>query len=215
MKYLNYGFFYPPRPENAVRPEDLNSFDNNTMIAELKINGSNTSLYTNGDQCRIMGRHKQILSNFNISKEEIIENLYKPLNIGDNWLVINGEYLNKSKYDENNQVFNHKLMIFDILVFDSDYLVGSTFEERINLLDNMYGQKNSDKEYLYGISDNIYHVKPHYSDFKNLYDRYTPIDLVEGLVLKRKNARLELSNTERNNWRAQIKCRKPTRNYKF
>jgi hypothetical protein len=48
-----------------------------------------------------------------------------------------------------------------------------------------------------------------------LFDRYTPVDLVEGLVLKRKNSKLEISSGPENNWRSQIKCRKKTKNYKF
>jgi hypothetical protein len=48
-----------------------------------------------------------------------------------------------------------------------------------------------------------------------LFDRLTTIDVCEGLVLKRKNARLEIGNTEKNNCKSQIKARKPTLNYKF
>jgi ATP-dependent DNA ligase len=128
---------------------------------------------------------------------------------------LNGETLNKSKLDERGITFNQKLILFDILVFDSDYLVGKTFQERIYLLDSMYGNNISDKEYLHGISDNIYRVKSHDKDFKNLFDTYTKIDLIEGLVLKRKNSKLELATSEKNNWRSQIKCRKPEKNYKY
>ena len=39
--------------------------------------------------------------------------------------------------------------------------------------------------------------------------------MVEGWVLKRKNARLEVGNTENNNVKSQLKARKPTRNYKY
>jgi hypothetical protein len=38
---------------------------------------------------------------------------------------------------------------------------------------------------------------------------------VEGLVLKRKNAKLEVGTSENNNSKSQIKARKPTKNYKF
>ena len=48
-----------------------------------------------------------------------------------------------------------------------------------------------------------------------LYDRLTPIDMIEGLVMKRKSARLEMGNTELNNVKSQIKCRKETKNYKY
>jgi hypothetical protein len=215
MKYNSYRYIYPCRPANAISPEDLNMWENQSMVGQLKTNGSNTLFFTNGETLRVMGRHNQLLTNFGISKDEIIENLYKPLNLNGNWLVLNGETLNKSKQDERGITFNQKFILFDILVFDSDYLVGKTFGERINLLDNLYGQKTSSKEYLYGISENIFRVKSYNTGFKNLFDTYTKIDLVEGLVLKRTNAKLEIATSEKNNWRSQIKCRKETKNYKY
>jgi len=215
MKYLSYRYLYPCRPANAISPEDLSMCENQSMVGQLKTNGSNTLFFTNGETLRVMGRHNQLLTNFGISKDEIIENLYKPLNLNGNWLVLNGETLNKSKQDERGITFNQKFILFDILVFDSDYLVGKTFGERINLLDNLYGQKTSSKEYLYGISENIFRVKSYNTGFKNLFDTYTKIDLVEGLVLKRTNAKLEIATSEKNNWRSQIKCRKETKNYKY
>jgi hypothetical protein len=38
---------------------------------------------------------------------------------------------------------------------------------------------------------------------------------MEGLVLKRKAARLELGTSENNNTKSQIKCRVATKNYKY
>jgi hypothetical protein len=215
MKYNSLRYIYPCRPANAISPEELNFWDNQSMTAQLKVNGSNTLIFTNGEIVRVMGRHNQLLSNFQVSREEIIDSLYRPLNLNGNWLVLNGETLNKSKLDERGITFNQKLILFDILVFDSDYLVGKTFQERIYLLDSMYGNNISDKEYLHGISDNIYRVKSHDKDFKNLFDTYTKIDLIEGLVLKRKNSKLELATSENNNTKSQLKARKPTKNYKY
>ena len=113
-----------------------------------------------------------------------------------------------------NSLFN-KFVIFDILVNAGDYLIGKTFEQRIKLLDEMFGQNECEKDYLFGISDNVYRVKSYENNFNMLFDKLTPIDLIEGLVLKRKNARLEMGNTELNNTKSQIKARKPTLNYKF
>jgi hypothetical protein len=39
--------------------------------------------------------------------------------------------MNKSKSDENGQVFNHKLVIFDTLVHNGTYLLGTTFQDRV------------------------------------------------------------------------------------
>jgi hypothetical protein len=189
----------------------LNFWDNNTLIAQPKLNGSNCLIFTNGIKTVVMNRHNQRLTNFRLSDAEILD-IYRG---NGGWLVLNGEYLNKNKSDESGQSFNHKFVIFDILCYDSEYLVGKTFEERINLLDNLYGDLKSDKDYLYKISTNVFRVKSYNSEFKNLYDTLTPIDMIEGLVLKRKSARLELGTSENNNIKSQIKCRKSTKNYKY
>jgi hypothetical protein len=210
-KYLTYRYIYPPRPKNAIPDSELNFWDNNTLIAQPKLNGSNCLIFTNGIKTVVMNRHNQRLTNFRLSDAEILD-IYRG---NGGWLILNGEYLNKNKSDESGQSFNHKFVIFDILCYDSEYLVGKTFEERINLLDNLYGELNSDKDYLYKISTNVFRVKSYISEFKNLYDSLTPIDMIEGLVLKRKSARLELGTSENNNIKSQIKCRKSTKNYKY
>ncbi len=210
-KYINYRYIFAPRPKNAISPDDLNFWDNGTLICQPKLNGSNCLIFTNGQKIIVMNRHNQRLTNFQLTDVEI-KNLYRG---NGGWMILNGEYLNKSKSDETGQAFNHKFVIFDILCYDGDYLVGKTFEERVNLLDTLYDQIDSKKDYLYSISTNVYRVKSYRNGFKEFFDKYTPIDLIEGVVLKRANARLELGATEQNNIKSQLKSRKPTKNYKY
>lgn len=210
-KYINYRYLYPPRPKNAISPDDLNFWDNNSLLAQPKLNGSNCLIFTNGVKVVVMNRHNQRLTNFRLTDDEI-KSLYRG---NGGWMILNGEYLNKSKMDETGQPFNHKFVIFDILCFDGDYLVGKTFEERVQILDTLYDQKNCEKEYLFGISENVYRVKSYLSGFNDLFNQLTPIDMIEGLVMKRKNARLEIGSSEMNNVKSQIKCRKATKNYKY
>lgn len=213
MKYHSYNYIYPPRPSNAIPPSAIKDWDNGVMIAQPKLNGSNCILFTNGIELFVMNRHHQRMSNFRIDKSEIMS-LYKPGFTG--WLVLNGEWLNKSKTDDKGEVFNHKLVIFDILVYNSEYLIGKTFQERVNLLDELYGTNDSEKSYLFSITNSIYRVKSYSDDFVNLFANITKRGtLIEGIVMKRKSARLELGNTATNNSRSQIKCRVPTKNYKF
>jgi len=212
MDYEKYRYIYPPRPKNAIDPKDLIFWDNKTLISQPKLNGSNTTIYTNGREIKVMNRHNSPLTNFKISREEIMS-IFRG-NEGE-WLVINCEYLNKSKKDETNNLFNHKLVIFDILVSKSDYLIGSTFSSRVDLLDDLYGREESGKEYLYSVSENIFRVKTYENNFKEIYDNLTNIDLCEGLVLKRKGAKLEAGSSENNNYKSQLKVRKPTKNYKY
>lgn len=210
MKYENYSYIYPPRPRNAIMSIDLDTFDNFNMIAQVKMNGSNSVIFTNGEKVIVMNRHNGRLTNVQVPMEEILS-IYK----GTGWMVLNAEYMNKSKSDENRKVFNHKFVIFDILVLNGDSLVGKTFEERVILLDELYGTKACEKPYLYGISENIYRVKSYTSNFLDLYNDLVEIDMIEGLVLKRRSARLEAGTSELNNTKSQVKCRKPTRNYRY
>jgi ATP-dependent DNA ligase len=212
MIYKDYFYIFPPRPKNMIKPSDLSYWDNGSLISQCKLNGSNTTIYTNGMSTFIMNRHNQKLSNFKINIDEI-HSAFK-CKLGE-WLVINSEYLNKSKRDENGIIFNDKLIVFDILVYKSQYLIGHTFKERIELLDNIFGKNESDKSYLYNISENIYRVKSYESGFKEKFDELSKIDLIEGLVLKRKNAKLEVGSVECNNHLSQLKCRKSTKNYRY
>ncbi len=211
MKYNSYRYIFPPRPQNAVPSTDLGYYDDGTFIGQPKLNGSNCLIFTDGVKVIKMNRHNDRLTRFELKDDEILS-LYKGTG---GWTVLNGEYLNKNKSDETRKSFNHKFVIFDILVNDGDYLIGETFEQRVHLLDEMFGKNECEKNYLWSISDNVYRVKSYENNFNMLFDTLTPIDLIEGLVLKRKNARLEMGNTELNNTKSQIKARKPTLNYKF
>jgi ATP-dependent DNA ligase len=212
MNYEKYRYIYPPRPKNAIPDTELNFWDNKTLVGQPKLNGSNCVIFTDGGQFMVMNRHNQRLTKFELPMDEL-KSLYRG-NVGE-WMVLNGEYLNKSKQDETGVTFNHKLIIFDIIVYKSNYLIGKTFSERIKLLDELYGTNDSEKDYLYSISKNVYRTKSYETNFKQLFDNLTKIDMVEGLVLKRKNAKLEIGNTENNNTKSQLKARKATKNYKY
>ena len=212
MKFDNYRYIFPPRPKNAISPTELNIWDNNTLFAQPKFNGSNTTIYTDGRRVITMNRHGQKLTNFKIKDNEILS-LHKS-DLGK-WTVINGEYMNKGKLDESDKNFSDKLIIFDILVLNSEYLVGETFLNRIDLLNNSFRRYEVDSQTYSLITENIGMVKSYDSGFLNLFQDISKIDMIEGLVMKRKNAKLEIGNTELNNTKSQLKCRKPTKNYKY
>jgi hypothetical protein len=211
MNFPNYKYIYPPRPKNSVSPMELKYFENQGLITQPKLNGSNCVLFLNNEKLIVMNRHGQRLTGFNINTDEILS-LYRG---NGGWMVLNGEYLNKSQNNYTGNVFNHKLVIFDILVNDGDYLVGSTFEQRVKLLDELYIQKNCDDKYLFNISENVFRVKSYTEGFEELFNDLTKIGMYEGLVFKRANGKLEMGLRELNTNSSQFKIRKPTRNYKY
>lgn len=207
IKYESFQYIFPPRPKNPIQSSDLKMWDNGMMLAQPKLNGSNCTIYMNSEKTYVYNRHGQRLSNFDINIEEI-RTLYN----GKGWMVLNGEYMNKSKKDSNGEIFNNKFCLFDILVHEKQHLIGSTFSERIDLLNNLYG---NGQNYLNKISDNIFRINSYYENYEKLYNELVSIDMFEGLVLKRKSAKLEMGSTENNNVKSQIKVRKSTKNYKY
>lgn len=209
--YNKFRYIFPPRPKNAIPVDELDFWDNNTLLSQPKLNGSNSLIFTNGEKVIVMNRHNQTLTNVRVTTDEI-KSIYKG---NGEWMVLNAEYMNKSQNDETGRPFNHKFVIFDILVLEGNYLVGTTFEQRVAILNDLYDQVDCEKEHLYGISENIYRVKSYNGGFLDLYNDLIKIDMYEGLVMKRKNAKLELGTNEMNNVKSQIKCRRKTKNYLY
>lgn len=133
---------------------------------------------------------------------------------GNGWFVLNGEYMNKSKINQKGNVFNQKLVIFDVLVYNGVQTIGMTFNERIELLNKLFVSTEYDG-YINKISENVYIVKSFYQNFKNTYEKIVQIDMYEGWVLKKKGSKLKNGLSEKNNTDTQMKFRKPTKNYSY
>lgn len=210
VKYDKFRYIFPPRPEYVISPDQLYKYEG-TYIGQPKLNGSCAEIYIKGSEMRYFGRHQnENLSNFKLKLPDI-----KILSCGnDGWNVIVGEYMNKNKNGIDGKPWNHKFVIFDILVYNGDYLIGTTMEERIALLDTLFGTE-SENDYLYKITNNIYRVKTFYTNFSELWKKITEVDMLEGFVLKKNIAKLDRGLSEKNNVLWQLKSRKPTKNYKF
>jgi ATP-dependent DNA ligase len=136
------------------------------------------------------------------------------LHKGKGWFVLNGEYMNKSKINSKGEAFNHKLVIFDVLVYNGIQTIGMSFDERIKLLDNLFNPTEHDG-YINKITDNIYIVKSFYENFDTIYQKIVQIDMYEGWVLKKRSTKLKNGLSEKNNTDSQMKFRKPTKNYRY
>lgn len=208
ISYNKYRYIFPPRPESKIRSKEIIKYDNNTFIAQPKLNGSNCLIFTNGCEVYIMNRHKNVLTT------HLGNQNFKSLHRGDGWIVLNGEYMNKSKKNSSNLIFNHKFVIFDILVYENKQLIGKTFKERVDLLNNLYNSSIYDG-YIRNINGDIYIVETFYDGFESLYNELTSVDMYEGLVMKKSKAKLKNGVSKTNNSSSQIKVRKATKNYDF
>ena len=207
--YKKFKYIFPPRPVNAIPPTLIDKYDNGEFIAQPKLNGDCAELYINNDSFRNFNRHKKEgINHFKLKSNEIMK-----LNSGSGYMVLCGEYMNKSKKDSKG-VWNHKFVIWDILVYNGKHLIGSTFEERVEILDDIYGKKEY-SDYLYEVSENVFRVKTFTKDFTKKWRKITKIDMFEGFVFKRKKSKLADGRSSKNNHLGQFKSRKPMKNYEY
>lgn len=224
MKYESFkknGYIFPPRPEYKCPAGDLDKYDDGTYLGQPKYNGMALMVFTNGDELHCYNRHKEYMAL--LSKNSECD--FRGMAQSKNWFVYAGEYLNKSKYGETGVKEKNKFVIWDILVWDGNYLIGSTLTERLDLLENVFpcqraivGAKTGVEVYDHLCCTNlngIYKAPTYLNNFTELYKQIVKTDLYEGLVLKKKDSKLTFGMQELNNHDWQIKCRKETKSYQF
>ena len=218
--YNKFKYYYPPRAKTNFAPDKLDHFDQlGKYVVQPKLNGSCTLVFTDGNEVHVYNRHKDKLGKNSSSKYFKIEDgEILSLHRGKGWMVLVGEYMNKACKDENNKLWNHKLCIFDILVYGGQYLKGKNIMERLDILGKIYPESNPDypdKSYLSAQSENVYVVYHQTTGFKEMFDKITKWDMYEGLVLKSLRPKLLLGLSATSDIHSQIKCRKPTKNYSY
>lgn len=223
MKYESFkknGFLYPPRCEYKCPAADLDKYDDGTYFGQPKFNGMAIIAFTNGDELHLYNRHKENMPL--LQKNSKVD--FRGLAQSKNWFVYAGEYLNKGKYGETGVKESDKFVLWETLVFDGQYLIGSTLEERLDLMENIFPcQRAIVTDKAMEVYDHlcctdlerVYKTPTYRGNFKALYDQIIKIDLLEGLILKKKDRKLEFGLQELNNHSYQIKCRKITKNYAF
>ena len=216
--YKTFYYIYPPRPEYKIPPKDLDTFDTGEYIAQPKYNGTCCIVFTNGKEVYVYNWHKQPLSWYSPDIE------FEKLAQSDQWYVYTGEYLNKGKLGETGTKEKDKFIIWDILVWADEYLLGDDLLTRIKLLEETFpcqrGKINEDGLEMYEHLchtdlKNIYKAPSYMNGFSKLFKDICKTDLYEGLVIKKIDSRLSYGFQELNNHDWQVKCRKPTKVYHF
>lgn len=218
MNYNSFKYLFPPRPEFKIPSADLSKFDTGQYICQPKYNGSCCLVFTNGKELHIYNRHKELLSNW--SKDIDFISLAK----SKNWFVYAGEYLNKGKEGEAGTKEKNKYVIWDVLVWDGIYLIGTPLLDRLKLLEKIYpckraivrGNEIEIYDHLCCTEfKGIYKAPTYLNNFSTLYNDIVKTELYEGLVLKKIDSRLTFGLNENNNQDWQVKCRKETKIYNF
>lgn len=200
MKYTEYSFLFPPRPEKMIISSMLNIFEQKKYVAQIKKNGTGSIIAVSPDkEFFIKTRHGADHRVWN-PPEGILDPFYI---LPNRWYYFCFELLHsKTKYIKNT------LYLHDILVSNNNYLTGISYAARHKLLQGLFSKKVKDITGQYTIiTDNVWIANNYHLGFENLFHSlHNPED--EGLVLKDPQAELVLCTKESSNSFWQIKCRR-------
>lgn len=201
---------YPPRAENIATPNRLSGYDRDEFILQPKLDGSAVTVSLDKTGIVVLNRHGKAYTKHKGKQ------MFAPLQ-RDSLTVYAGEYMDKSRKDEDGKVFNHVFVIWDILTLDGKDLIGTTVVERLDLLEGLLPYRETSKHIYSTQFDKIYRVASYTNNFVDLYNQMVEVDMYEGCILKRKESKLEHLCRENNNSTWQIKVRKPHRGgiYRF
>lgn len=209
MKYDSYEYLWPPRPDSkrAVPPTMLSFYERRGHLAQIKKNGTCSVITRFPDKSvRFMNRHKEEHSAWTptASSEHVFRNL------DGGWYVFVAELLhNKVSGGPRNIHY-----IFDVLVADGEYLVGKTFIERQQILNELFPDTISETFSHRVIDDHTWVAKLIDEDFSGLFSNLSEAE-DEGIVIKNPDAKLESCSRASANTAWQVKCRVPHKNFSF
>lgn len=219
MKYDNYKFIYPPRPVNKISTDQIEKYDTGEYVAEVKYDGSAVVVFLDADGFIVMNRHHETISN-DFAEEIDWAGMYS----GKGWMVLCGELLNKNKLGEHGTPLNKKFVIWDILVYNGDYMVGATHAERLRKLEILFPTQRMQvtaagieeyKHVCFTSVKGVFKKAVYTTNFTELYNDLVTTSLYEGVIIKRLDSKLQFGFVEKNNFSSSVKCRKSTKNYLF
>jgi hypothetical protein len=210
MKYSSYGYIWPPRPEQAIPTSLLTRYENDGWVAQVKKNGTCTVVFANSNEVIFKTRHNDDHKAWKpLSKHETF---FKKL-VKTGWCVFVCELLHSKGGGTRDTLY-----IFDIIVWQGEYLTKTTFADRQKLLSDIFSEMIIDGQIDHSvIGDGIWLAKiisKDFLDYWNILDSSSSNE-DEGLVLKNPNATLNLCNKASSNSGWQIKCRREHKNYSF
>lgn len=209
-EYNAFEYLWPPRPANAQSPELLKMYERMGWVAQTKKNGTCNFIAISPEKELItMNRHNEPHKSWVPNRTLMAPFLSLP---GKGWYVFIAELLH-NKVTGGPRDTNY---IFEVLVNDGDYLVGSTQAERNALLQELFPIASEDYE-KYVVDEHTWIAKNQVAtadrSFKAMFQETLSQPENEGIVLKNPNAKLQFCSRQAANSDWQVKCRKAHKNY--
>jgi hypothetical protein len=217
MRYDSYRYLFPPRPERAGAPNTLSVYEAQGWVGQAKMNGTCCTIYVppvKGRRSFAMGRHGPE-NRLQWQPGESWQNFQSHLP-GTGWYVFVGELLHDKGVGVRDTFY-----IFDMLVEDGEYLIGTTFRDRYARLAKLCaatpGERSVEHTHTV-ITPGIWLATNHAHSFTAWHESIRNMPgkpPIEGLVFKRPDAKLLPCGRASANASWQAKCRRASDHLSF
>jgi len=218
MRFEEYRYLYPPRPEQRVPPAMLSHYEERGWLAQCKMNGTCNVLAISPERkiVAMTRRHNEPHKVWtpNEDSERAFQNLP-----GIGWYVFVSELLHSKVPGIRNVNFVH-----DVVVADGEHLTGTTYMSRVNMLTDLF-RTDSGVDHSLCLSHLVidqntwlakcYSKQSTIESFNKLFLRAIKHKEIEGLVLKNPEAELRHCINESSNSSWMVKVRRPAKSYSF
>ena len=213
IPYPDWSFLYPPRPEKAILPSLIPSFETRGWVSQYKLNGTCTFIGVDPQGgLHTLTRHNTPHKMWKPSERTKALAAFCPRG---QWTVFIAELLN-----DKTPLIKDTLYLFDIIVSSSLQLVGTTFQERQDFLSELmfpkgiqdpksnWWEKSPEKSHAV-VAPGIWLAKTQRTGLRDIFTQIRDAGdkSVEGLVLKDPKGVLEYAYRAGSNQGWQCKCR--------
>lgn len=227
MPFTKWRYIYPPRPGSAT-PYPISGQEGSDVYrdsgewqVQLKLNGTRSLIVFRPDGgIEFYNRHAEHHKAWS-APEWMVEEIKKRFVVEKGkWSIIDSELLH-SKHAS----VKDTLYVFDILVLNGRYLVGTSYEDRFAMLSEVCGHPPAE---VAGFGGMVLEIgrglwmatvidETKWDAAWALSERIVGNEkpIIEGLVFKRVRALLDFGHSAVNNGLWMVRCRRETKSFQF
>lgn len=221
-------YIFPPRSKNAVPREQSSIFGALGWKAQLKYNDTRTIIkYCHDDKIELWTRHAEKFRSYNPPAwlvEELAQ-IGSMLNRTPGTVMM----LDGGLLDQKHRLIKDTIVIWDMLVFDDEHLLGTTYASRYGRIAGLTSgpwcynvPKVGNVEFGLRLTDHVLVPECHSSEsWTTLWTKVDQVNkpfdspVLEGLCFKDMNGKLELGHREINNSSWFMRSRVKTGRHNF
>jgi hypothetical protein len=199
-------FVAPPRAEKKIPETLLGFYERRGWHGQVKKNGTSSIIGVSPDKELVTKtRHGEDHKAWSFTEGS--SQIFKSLP-GKGWHVINAELMHSKTPNIKDTHY-----IYDILVHDGTFLLGTTYAQRYAILQKLFLKNPLASTPSHWVLDShTWLARSFRENFQTAFQNLKEIE-DEGLVLRNVSGKFSLSDASNAAW--MVKCRRPHKNYSF